>query len=603
MALEQKLSLKLAQKLVMTPSLQQAIKLLQMTRIELDTVLSQELIENPVLEEREVVEAEPSVDQTAEEPAKEDNADSMSDIDLEAYFSDYAESWEGQGAASVYEDRAEPPLENTLSRDPDLYDHLLWQLHMMDVEPKTREIAELIIGNLDPEGFLVASVEEIAAMGADGYLEPSREAMLLQVATPLDDDALLEDVAEADALINGADVRALDDAALRATAAAPTAAADDANETSADEIAGAADASADAAIADASGDAAEAASEASPTDDVDAADDVDAVEDAPFIVPPGGYPIELVERALALVRSLDPPGVACRNLQESLLAQLDRRVESDGEDAFDPLTRQVIAEHWDRLTHRKFDQIAKALGVPLRRLEPVAEEIKNLQTRPGRGFSTDRTHYVEPDVHVVKVGEDFVVQLNDDGMPKLRVSRAYRRMLQKMRQEGDQRDAQQYIQEKMRSALWLIKSLDQRQRTIYKVATSICKQQRGFLEYGIEHLRPMVLRDVAEDIEMHESTVSRVVSNKYMHTPRGLFPMKFFFHSGIDREYGGDISSLTVKRKIQQLIQQEDQKKPLSDSALMKILKREGIHIARRTVAKYRDELGIPSSTERKKIF
>jgi RNA polymerase sigma-54 factor len=172
-----------------------------------------------------------------------------------------------------------------------------------------------------------------------------------------------------------------------------------------------------------------------------------------------------------------------------------------------------------------------------------------------------------------------------------------------MRSEGRQSEAQQFIKDKIRSAVWLIKSLDQRQRTIYKVAASIIRQQREFLDRGIEYLRPMVLRDVAEDIGMHESTVSRVVSNKYMHTQRGLFPMKFFFHSGIDREYGDNISSLTVKRKIEQLIQAEDPKRPLSDSELMRILNREGIQIARRTVAKYRDELSIPSSTERKQIF
>ncbi|MEL7062041.1 MAG: RNA polymerase sigma-54 factor, partial [Acidobacteriota bacterium] len=226
-----------------------------------------------------------------------------------------------------------------------------------------------------------------------------------------------------------------------------------------------------------------------------------------------------------------------------------------------------------------------------------------LDTRPGRKFSTDKTQYVEPDVHIVRVGEDYVVQLNDNGLPRLRVSRAYRRMLQGLRQQGSEAEAQAYIKDKMRSALWLIKSLDQRQRTIHKVANSIIKQQRGFFDYGVEHLRPMVLRDVAEDIEMHESTVSRVVSNKYMHTPRGLLPMKFFFHSGIDREYGEDISSLTVKRKIRNMIQDEDPKKPLADSAIMRTLNREGIKIARRTVAKYRDELGIASSTERKKIF
>jgi RNA polymerase sigma-54 factor len=204
---------------------------------------------------------------------------------------------------------------------------------------------------------------------------------------------------------------------------------------------------------------------------------------------------------------------------------------------------------------------------------------------------------------VVKVGDDYVIQLNDDGMPRLRVSRAYRRMLKKMRSEGRQADAQSFLSEKIRSALWLIKSLDQRQRTIYKVTESIVKQQREFLDAGIDYLRPMVLRDVAEDIGMHESTVSRVVSNKYVHTPRGLFPLKFFFHSGIDRDYGEDISSLTVKKKIRQLIEGEDPRHPLSDSELMRILHREGIQIARRTVAKYRDELNLPSSADRRRIF
>ena len=196
-----------------------------------------------------------------------------------------------------------------------------------------------------------------------------------------------------------------------------------------------------------------------------------------------------------------------------------------------------------------------------------------------------------------------MIQLNDDGMPRLRISRAYRQMLRKMKAEKNQAEARQFIKEKMRSALWLIKSLDQRQRTIYKVANSIIHQQRDFLDRGIDHLRPMVLRDVADDIGMHESTVSRVVSNKYIHTPRGLFPMKFFFHSGIDRDFGDDISSLTVKRKIEDLIKAEDSKRPLSDNALTKALNREGINIARRTVAKYRDELQIPSSTDRKQLF
>ncbi|HTG31519.1 MAG TPA: RNA polymerase factor sigma-54 [Thermoanaerobaculia bacterium] len=486
MALEQKLSLKLSQKLVMTPSLQQAIKLLQMTRMELDTLLTQELVENPVLEEsgditedetpqREEQEAAPEVPANGETL---DHEKSMENIDLDAYFGDY---WEGSGASSMMEEREEPPIENSLSREADLYDHLLWQLHMAEIGPRQREIVELIIGNLNPDGFLVATLEEILAMGdAEG-----RE-----------------------------------------------------------------------------------------------------------------YTMAEIEEALAIVRSFDPPGIACVDLRESLLLQMDmKRIEPES------LARRMVDEAWDLFLRRQFPAVAKKLNVDLPELEAALEVVRTLETHPGRQFSTDRPHYIEPDVFVRRVGDEYVIQLNDDGLPRLRVSRAYRRMLQTMRSEGRQSEAQAFIKDKIRSAVWLIKSLDQRQRTIYKVAASIVRQQREFLDRGIEHLRPMVLRDVAEDIGMHESTVSRVVSNKYIHTQRGLFPMKFFFHSGIDREYGDNISSLTVKRKIEQMIQAEDPKRPLSDSELMRILNREGIQIARRTVAKYRDELNIPSSTDRKQIF
>ncbi len=502
MALEQKLSLKLSQKLVMTPSLQQAIKLLQMTRMELDTLLTQELVENPVLEESsDIVDADepPTAEEQLESAAAQetpeqpvDQGESMENIDLDAYFGDY---WEGAGQPSMMEEREEPPIENSLTREPDLYDHLLWQLHMADVEPRQRAIAELIIGNLNPDGFLGATTEEIREMG--------------------EQENFGDNFGD-----NG------DNGHCR------------------------------------------------------------------------HFTLQEVEAALALIRSFDPPGIACRDLQESLLLQMDIR-----EIPADALPRRMIAEAWDLFLRRQFPAVAKKIGVELAELEEALELIRTLETQPGRKFSTDRPHYIEPDVFVRKVGEEYVIQLNDDGLPRLRVSRAYRRMLQTMRSEGRQSEAQQFIKDKIRSAVWLIKSLDQRQRTIYKVAASIIRQQREFLDKGIEHLRPMVLRDVAEDIGMHESTVSRVVSNKYMHTHRGLFPMKFFFHSGIDREYGDNISSLTVKRKIEQLIQAEDPKRPLSDSELMRILNREGIQIARRTVAKYRDELNIPSSTDRKQIF
>ncbi len=488
MALEQRLSLKLAQKLVMTPSLQQAIKLLQMTRMELQTVVAQELEENPVLEEGdETFESESSSETAEETPEAEkeatdelDHQESMDDIDLDAYFNDYLE---GSTGPPVFEPREAPPLENTLTREPDLYDHLLWQLHMSDVSARQREIAEVIIGNLEPDGFLMASTEELQLMG---WQE----------------------------------------------------------------------------------------------------------------VPGEAYTVQEVEEALLLVQSFDPPGVACHDLRESLLRQLDARGEPESS-----LARRVIEETWDLFLKRQFQQIARQVEIPLADLEPVVDTIRGLQLRPGRKFSTERTHYVEPDVYIAKVSGKYVILLNDDGMPRLRISNAYRRMLRSLVHDGKQADARQFIKEKLRSAMWLIKSLDQRQRTIYKVADSIVHQQQAFLERGIEYLRPMVLRDVADDIGMHESTVSRVVSNKYMHTPRGLLPMKFFFHSGIDREYGSDISSLTVKGKLRQFIQDEDPKRPLSDSELTRMLQREGINIARRTVAKYRDELEVPSSTNRKQIF
>ncbi|MGZ5433598.1 MAG: RNA polymerase factor sigma-54 [Thermoanaerobaculia bacterium] len=484
MALEQKLHLKLSQKLIMTPSLQQAIKLLQLSKLELQEVLNQELLENPLLEEsaEEVKAEETQAEETkaeneqAAEPApveeKKEEKDSFDEIDYDAYFQDYIEY--GYNPRGMGEEHEEFPIENTLTRPPNLADHLTWQLSMSDASPRTKEIAQFIIGNIDEDGYLRASDEEIGASG--------------------------------------------------------------------------------------------------------------------------GFEAEEVERAIAAVQSLDPIGVGARDLRECLLLQL-RFLELDA-----PLVEVIIRDHWEEFMQRKFVSLAKTLGIDMKTLEGIVELIKHLDPKPGRKYSNERAIYVEPDVYVHKVGDEYVIVLNEDGMPKLRINSGYRSMLNSMDSKSDG-ETVNYIKDKIRSAVWLIKSLDQRQRTIYKVAESIVKHQREFLEKGIDFLRPLVLRDVADDIQMHESTVSRVVSNKYMHTPRGLFLMKYFFHSGIDSDTGEDISSLTVKKKIQSYIDNEDPRKPLSDSKIMKILNDEGINIARRTVAKYRDELNIPSSTDRKQIF
>jgi RNA polymerase sigma-54 factor len=480
MALEQKLHLKLSQKLIMTPSLQQAIKLLQLSKLELQEVLNQELLENPLLEEssEETKQEEAEVEaqeQKPEEEAKPEQTkekDSFDEIDYDAYFQDYIEYGYNP---RMNEEHEEFPIENTLTRPPNLADHLTWQLGMSDAAPKIKEIVTFLIGNVDEDGYLRATNEEIEAAGP-------------------------------------------------------------------------------------------------------------------------AYPQEDVEKAVDLLQSFDPIGVGARDLRECLLLQL-RYLEVENEHV-----ELIIRDYWQMFMNRQFVPLAKTLGIDLKELEAIVEVIKHLDPKPGRKYSNERAIYVEPDVYVHKVGDEYLIILNEDGMPKLRINGSYRQLLNSMDSKSDG-ETVNYIKEKIRSAVWLIKSLDQRQRTIYKVAESIVKHQREFLEKGIDFLRPLVLRDVADDIQMHESTVSRVVSNKYMHTPRGLFLMKYFFHSGIDSEYGEDISSLTVKRKIQTFIEQEDPRKPLSDSKIMKILNDEGINIARRTVAKYRDELNIPSSTDRKQIF
>ena len=483
MALEQKLNLRLSQRLVMTPSLQQAIKLLQMSRLELQEVLNQEMVENPILEEQEEateaerVEAQRETDDepraTPEAaPAKEKDHDSFEEIDFNSYFEDYLDS--AYNPRQYQEQPEEFSLENVLTRPEGLPEYLNWQLSMSDAPPGLRDIATYLIGNVDEDGYLRVSRDEIR-------------------------QAHYENDAE-------------------------------------------------------------------------------------------------VEAALALVRSFDPPGVGAFDLPDCLLLQLAALGVENA------LIERIIREHWPEFLNRQFVPLAKKLGVGMSEIQAAFEIIKNLEPKPGRKYSSERTIYVEPDVFVRKIGDEYVIQLSEDGLPKLRISAAYRRLL-RGGNGAIGAEAANYLKDKMRSAIWLIKSLDQRQRTIYKVADSIVRHQREFLDHGIEHLRPLVLRDVASDIAMHESTVSRVVSNKYIHTPRGLFPMKYFFHSGIDSSQGDDVSSLSIKNKISRIVEEEDSRRPHSDARITQKLRAEGIQIARRTVAKYREELRIPSSSQRKQSF
>jgi RNA polymerase sigma-54 factor len=310
----------------------------------------------------------------------------------------------------------------------------------------------------------------------------------------------------------------------------------------------------------------------------------------------GPWSTEEVERALALVQGFDPVGVASRDLQECLLIQL-RHFGHGG-----TASEKIVTEHMRLLQNHQVPELARKLGMSIDDLKQHIELIRHLDPKPGSRHNPTASQYVIPDVYVVKVEDAYVAVLNEEGLPQLRISPVYRRLLDKGAAENTD-ETRAYVKDKFRSALWLIKSVDQRQKTIHKVATSIINFQREFLDQGIEYLRPLVLRDVANDIGMHESTVSRVVNNKYMHTPQGVFELKYFFHSGISSSYGESVSSVTIKQRIRKIIENEDPRKPLSDSKIVSILQKEGLMLARRTIAKYREELKIPTSNQRKVLF
>jgi len=478
MAIQQKLHTKLVQKLILTPSLQQAIKLLPMSTLELSDLLNQEMVENPLLEEVPTEEQQADAAATPEKAEVEqqqekqrDKTDSWDDQDYEYFFGDYLD--DGYRPRQPQEVKELPPIENTLSTGSSLSDHLLWQLSLQSDDGMLREIGGAIVGNLDDDGYLVASLDEIAGMGP--------------------------------------------------------------------------------------------------------------------------WKTEEVERALKVVQGFDPIGVAARDLQECLLLQI-RHLALEGTP-----TERIVAEHLRLLQNHQVPEISRKLGIPIEDLKEHIEIIRHLDPKPGSRFNPTQSQYVIPDVYVVKVEDQYVAVLNEDGLPQMRISPVYRRLLDKTQENSDETRA--YVKDKFRSALWLIKSVEQRQKTIHKVATSIINFQKDFLDHGIEHLRPLVLRDVANDIGMHESTVSRVVTNKYMHTPQGVFEMKYFFHSGISSSYGESVSSVTIKQRIRKIIEAEDPRKPLSDSKIVSILQREGLVLARRTIAKYREELKIPTSNQRKVLY
>jgi RNA polymerase sigma-54 factor len=485
MVLELKQSAKLVQQLVITPQLQQAIRLLQLTRLELVDLISQEMKENPLLEEaeegKELAESEaPMTEQeeteTSTEPERtpevKGNGEGADEFDWENYLENSNLIPFEKSSPSSPDGEERPSFENFLTKRTTLTDHLHWQLQLSHFTEEEHEAGTWIIGNLDEDGYLKIALEDIC-------LETN-------------------------------------------------------------------------------------------------------------------LPMEEVERVLRKIQQFDPIGVAARDLRECLLIQLEQMNPRDS------LAEKIVSEHLSLLKNRNYPAIAKRLGISLDRVNRATSLISKLDPKPGKAFGGEVIQEIIPDVYIHKVEGDYVIYLNDDGIPRLKINSLYRNILNgnRLAPEGDRK----YIQDKLRSALWLIRSIHQRQRTIYKVAKSIVKFQREFLDKGIQFLKPLVLRDVAEDIQMHESTISRVTHNKYAHTPQGIYELKFFFNAGITSTQGETMASESVKNLVREIIAKEDPKKPYSDEKLVQILQGMNIHIARRTVSKYREMMKILSSNERRKI-
>ncbi|MFZ5865193.1 MAG: RNA polymerase factor sigma-54 [Thermodesulfobacteriota bacterium] len=476
MPLQIRQTLRQTQQLVMTPQLQQAIKLLQYNHLEMVNAVEHEMRENPLLEP--VAEDEPLVEQerenrndlkSLEESVKEPEHGDKDALNVD--WGAYLETYGGDRAPVDRSANERSPLDNVAARGDNLFHYLLQQLRLSKLNDADRRIALELIGNIDEKGYLDVGLEQIAEAGS--------------------------------------------------------------------------------------------------TD------------------------VSHVERVLGEVQKFDPPGVAARTLQECLTLQTEADPQSD------LVAVRILKEAFDLFQKGSLDKVARKLKVSLDRVKTAARFIASLNPKPGSLYGNSDTVYVVPDLYVLKIGNDYTVVLNDDGLPRLRISSFYQRQLQTRSAHGATRD---YIQEKMRGAMWLIKSIHQRQRTIYKVTRSIVKFQREFFDKGIDYLKPLILKDVADDIEMHESTISRVTTNKYVHTPRGIFELKYFFNSGLPQ--GGDsIASESVKNQIARIVKQEDPKKPVSDKQIVEQLAGTGIDIARRTVAKYRELLGIPPSSKRKKKF
>ncbi len=528
--LQPRLNLKVAQRQVLTPGLMQMVSVLALNKVELKEMIDAEMVENPVLEEidesvpmlDEVAGREERLERSVEETAAPPK-DVFSEIDFGSYFQDYLDP--GYRTQPEYEENEKPSFENFLSQPTTLSDHLAWQLGALSLDAKVREAAQFVVGNLDEDGYLAASEEELAL--AFGEVPPDAAAS------------------------NG---HAANGAAM----------------------------------------------------------------------------LDLVRSALDLVRSLDPAGVGARDLRECLAIQIAAQLqefdnlygkpfeETDPNPNGDPhrgfrdeaevkiverrrcmeMAALIVDRHLPLLQKRDMKDLARAAQVKPEEAQAAVDFIRTLDPRPGRMYNRDQTRLIEPDVFFVKRGGEWVVSMNEEDLPSLRLSQRYRRML--VSQDTD-KEVKEYVKERFRSALQLMRNIAQRKSTILRTCEVIVRRQQEFFEKGVEGLRPMMIKEVAEEIGVHPSTVSRAVANKYAHTPQGVLELRFFFSEASNGPEGVDTSLLVLKRKVRKLIEDEDPKRPLTDDQLAAVLQQQGIQLTRRTVAKYREDMNIPSTHQRRK--
>jgi RNA polymerase sigma-54 factor len=574
--LQPRLHLKVSQRQILTPGLVQMVSVLALNKLELKDMITAEMVENPVLEELEDSvpliddvgrrEEERERESSAEEPpaATEDKKDPFEEIDFGSFFKDYLDP--GFRSQTDFEEIERPSFENFLSKASTLTDHLNWQLGSIPTTPTVREAAEVVIGNLNEDGYLIASDEELLGIAppAPPEVDAAKSETVVKEAAALGLDPMLPGGSLVDETLETAELS-------EDWEGIPIP--QNTNGTAAAAIPAPAEAS-------------------------------------PLPVPVNGtrpvfnvsFDRDQLHEAIEVVRQLDPPGVGCRDLRECLLYQLRYHQAQLGKNGNG--TAQVLADavaivdqHLRALQNKQHKEISRAINRPVEAVQVALDYIRTLDPRPGQQYNKVLPRLIEPDVAFVKHGDEWLVMMNDDDVPTLRLNPSYRKLLTK---DGNDRDTRNYVKERFKSAIQLIKNIEQRKQTILKVCYTIVTRQRDFLERGIDELKPMMIKEVAEEIGVHPSTVSRAVANKYAHTPQGVFELRYFFSESVNGPEGGNTSLLILKRRVKKLIEDEDTSKPLTDEQITRILQSQGIQVTRRTVAKYREDMKIPSTHQRR---